>query len=526
MLTLKLKYISNNQQYINKFNYQYTGAFYKIYNNPELASDTNFINNILSNTQLDKSFYDNCLEDVKTKLTQYQTILKKRVNKINEIEKILNNNEFITKKEKRYKFKLIKKFRILKRNLNKNITFGGKTLLRNITKLSQKRDKVQEDLDKLNKYKEEFKNKRVLGLYSIGRACEGGNRKFNFSLLNEGKIIFKPNRDNHIEISINQKGKQKDVINILHTLCKENLIPITVRLSNEFIYISYDEELINGYSFNNVECKKEQSKVIDKEEKKNIYIKYKKEQNNRKLKGKISYRYMGIDLNPNNIGLSIVDKLNDNVDGDFKIIHKECIDLSGLNKKLNLSSNSDKQKKQNNKRKHEIKEVWKHIFKLCVHYKVSHFVMEDLSIKDKGVNNDNKKANRLVKNIWNLELTKQLIDKWCNILGIIKLEVNCAYSSLIGNTIFDDYDPVASSLEIVRRGIVKYIKGNSIFPSIRRINQEKLNYLLGENISIDGLTWKRVYELLTLLRYRNLDQKSKLKEINLYSLKSNVKVLQ
>jgi hypothetical protein len=161
MLTLKLKYISNNQQYINKFNYQYTGAFYKIYNNPELASDTNFINNILSNTQLDKSFYDNCLEDVKTKLTQYQTILKKRVNKINEIEKILNNNEFITKKEKRYKFKLIKKFRILKRNLNKNITFGGKTLLRNITKLSQKRDKVQEDLDKLNKYKEKEIKKTI-----------------------------------------------------------------------------------------------------------------------------------------------------------------------------------------------------------------------------------------------------------------------------------------------------------------------------------------------------------------------------
>lgn len=235
---------------------------------------------------------------------------------------------------------------------------------------------------------------------------------------------------------------------------------------------------------------------------------------------------MGIDLNPDNIGLSIVDKLNNNSEGNFKIIHKECIYLSGLNKKLNLSSNSDKQKKQNNKRKHEIKEVWKYIFKLCVHYKVSHFVMEDLSLKDKGVNNDNKKTNRLVKNIWNLELTKQLIDKWCNVLGIIKLEVNCAYSSLIGNMIFDDYDPVASSLEIVRRGIVKYKKGNSIFPPITRINQEKLNYLLGENIDIDGLTWKRVYELLTLLRYRNLDQKSKLKEINLYSLKSNVKVLQ
>ena len=51
--------------------------------------------------------------------------------------------------------------------------------------------------------------------------------------------------------------------------------------------ISFDEEILNGFGFNEKDCKIEQKNVASKELKKDIYIKYKTEQNNRKLKNKI-----------------------------------------------------------------------------------------------------------------------------------------------------------------------------------------------------------------------------------------------
>jgi len=105
--------------------------------------------------------------------------------------------------------------------------------------------------------------------------------------------------------------------------------------------------------------------------------------------------------------------------------------------------------------------VWKYIFNLAKHYKVSHFVMEDLDFKPKVDKNKPKEFNRKTKNLWHRTLTQQLVNKYCNINGIIKIEVIPCYSSFIGNMVYEDYDPIAASLELCRRGIVKYIKGSS-----------------------------------------------------------------
>ena len=58
-------------------------------------------------------------------------------------------------------------------------------------------------------------------------------------------------------------------------------------------------------------------------------------------------------------------------------------------------------------------------------------------------------------------------------------------------------------MEIGRRCIFKYKKGYSIYPSIETINLKKLNYLLGEIVIEEGLTWKKLYSIIHLLRYRN-----------------------
>jgi hypothetical protein len=97
-----------------------------------------------------------------------------------------------------------------------------------------------------------------------------------------------------------------------------------------------------------------------------------------------------------------------------------------------------------------------------VNLKVSHFVTEDLSNIHKL--NSNKETNRQVKNIWNRNYLDNLITKWCNHFGLKHIKINPVYSSFIGNILYNEYDPVASSIEIGRRGIIKYIKGNKLLP--------------------------------------------------------------
>mgnify|MGYP000388832699 FL=1 len=120
MLTEKL-HITNCSDYELLMEYQsnYTGLFYKLYNNLELLSDKLF-NEQQLNQYIDQSIYEICKQDVKTKYNQYQTGEEKKLNEIKKIENILDNEEFITKKEKRRKFHLTNKVNRLKRNIGKN----------------------------------------------------------------------------------------------------------------------------------------------------------------------------------------------------------------------------------------------------------------------------------------------------------------------------------------------------------------------------------------------------------------------
>jgi hypothetical protein len=520
MLTQKLHIINtDNDVLLEKYQYEYTKLFYKLYNNPDIMVDKSFSDSLL-NEYIDKSIYDSCVSQVKTKLNQLETSYNNKLKQIKDINKQLESGEFKTEKQKRHKYKLINKLCYLNRNKDKNITFGGKTLQRSITKLHSDIKKLKIDLinitdkkqvkiinkqikDKkelLIKYKKTFIDNRKLGFTFIGRANENGNRKFKFDLKNN-KIIFKPNKNTKIVIEFTYRSKQtKEMLYKLQELSDGKSIPLTVTIKGNNIFISYDNELVNGYSFNENECKREQLTTSDKDIKKEIYIKYKREQELTKQKNKINNRYLSVDLNPNYIGLSVFDSKDNNIN---KIIHKEVIDLTKINVKLGKSSNNKKQLKLNNKRKYEITKVWKYIFNLCKHYKVYNFVMEDLNFKNDNKIKKSNEFNRLTKNLWNRGLIEQLINKYVENIGLNLIKVNPIYSSFIGNMIYSYPDPVSASLEIGRRGIVKYIKGGNIYPELTLINQEKLDYLLGENIVGEWNNWKQLYNIISLLRYRN-----------------------
>ena len=198
----------------------------------------------------------------------------------------------------------------------------------------------------------------------------------------------------------------------------EKKIPVTIRLKNDKVYLTYDE------------------KVVEKE---------------KQFKRLFANRVLGIDLNPNYFGISI---LEFNQKDKFKVIHKEVIDLTKL------------QAKSKNKVHFELYEINHRILRLCKTWRVAKIAVEDLKFKK---NNKfwSKDLNRLCKSQFRYSFVKSHLQTLCNVYGVELIEVNAAYSSIIGNFVHGSItcpDMVAASIEIARRAYKKFQKG-WIYPS-------------------------------------------------------------
>lgn len=290
-----------------------------------------------------------------------------------------------------------------------NVIFGGK----------------KNFFDRMNNKisKEEFQTNRLSPLYIIGEATHYHcNRKFQIQN-NLKTILFKPNRKVHIELDIgNLKRNYKRILNRLVEHQRLDDTPITYKLSSKYIYISFDE-----------------SKVF---ETKTIFIKN---------------RYMSFDLNPNYIGWSIVDWVDEN---HYNVIKSGVYSFKNINdkeyefKKLKLPSTSSKRKHISNKRKTEVIEVAKNIINKAIYYQCEYVCCEDLNIKSSN-KGKGKQFNRLCNNQWLRNDFINNIQKRCNQNNIKYLKVIANYSSFIGNMLFRDlkqFDAINSSIEIGRRG--------------------------------------------------------------------------
>ena len=102
-----------------------------------------------------------------------------------------------------------------------------------------------------------------------------------------------------------------------------------------------------------------------------------------------------------------------------------------------------------------------HILKLCKYWHVGKIAVEDLNFKK---NNKfwNKNLNRLCRNQFRYSFVKNHLTTLCSTYGVELIEVNAAYSSIIGNFVHGDAttpDMVATSIEIARRSYHKFRKG-------------------------------------------------------------------
>ena len=289
---------------------------------------------------------------------------------------------------------------------NEKVIFGGKHNL-----IKRSKNKIS---------KEEYQLKRLCPINIQGEELKQGNRSFKLDIIENNQIIFKLSKNKHIELKLpNLRNNIKKDLFKLQQLneVKQNQKGYTfsIRIDLTNIYISFEE------------FKQESIKLNEN-------------------------RYLGIDLNPDTIGISVLD--------DGKIIHTQEFSLKPIfNKILNekLSSNSDRMKYFQNKLKFETFEISKSISLIAKQFNCKSVFIEDLHFKGSSTI---KISNRKNKNLWKRELFINNLTKRLNILRIRLYSINPAYSSFIGNLMYDYTDAVNASIEIARRGFEYRIKKN------------------------------------------------------------------
>ena len=324
---------------------------------------------------------------------------------------------------------------------------------RNQTKMIFGSKKTWKDFIKGNITKEDWftiRDNRPLSFYGDSNS-KFGNRKFELDVENN-QFVFKPSRRNRYNLRVNFGRRYNDLLKI-QMLSEQKLVPVSYRLSDTYIYITFDESYLK---------KEDHSFVKD--------------------------RIVGLDLNPNYIGFTVVD-------GESTIVHKEVVSLVELNKTHNK-----------NKKDFEVIQVAKRLSKLCKHYQVEMVGYEDLNMVSKN-HHKGKYLNRLLNNTWNRNLFINNFKKRLNILGIKNQKIAAQYSSTVGCLNHpNETDSVAAALEITRRCYyfkkryldkdVEFLDKNVMYPTIdiKKLKENWKSILTDYNRSRVG--YKSIHEYL------------------------------
>ena len=379
---------------------------------------------------------------------------------------------------------------LIKEGDNKQLIFGGKKNFIDRCKCKINRD--------------EFLNKRLSKLFIIGEANQHGNRMV---VINDDleSFTFKPTMKDKITLSIDGRYKRyKSILNKLYHLQQYKQISITYQLDNEYIYLTYDETLLNQF------------------------VDYKP----------IKNRIFAIDLNPNYVGWSVVDWKSSS---KFEVVKSGVISIKDINDiDFGLKGKSSESKERiyiNNKRTFETYEISKLLVNTAKYYKCEVFGLEELNIKSKDIDKG-KYFNKLVNNVWNRSKLVNNIKKRCNIYSIRVMLAKPNYSSFVGNFLFRDLnlpDMTLASIEIRRRCYefkTQYIdktkdkRKNIILPDVNDFNDRYVKSLEEFNIPVEIKDLVKIYNFLkkSKSRYRlSLDDLPHLEFSRCFSNKSKVK---
>ena len=347
------------------------------------------------------------------------------------------------------------------------VIFGGRKLFNAIKFFAFKKNpKVP-----LPELKERFHAKRYNKPLFLRGCCEDlhGNRKAELDIIDNNSVILKFSRNEHAEVRLPVLNKKHlEHLSKLQDLCDQNKGCFSIEVSNEYIYIIFEEKYV-------------QEKTVSTF---------------------IENRVLAIDLNPNYIGLSIC---NWSGESSKQIVYKEIINLSKL-----TALRQDRAYKRH-KRDYETSEVNRHIIELAKHYKCEVVAFEKLDIKVQD-HSRGKKFNKSVNNCWNRTKLIQNLIKRCVIARVKYQGVLAMYSSFIGQmTNASEYDSIAASLELSRRA---YLFNKAIKLEMRprgivypKFDVSILPTLWKERAMEEGIkSWKGLYQSLkkSKTRYRFL----------------------
>lgn len=300
------------------------------------------------------------------------------------------------------------------KNKEKKIIFGGKKLF-----LERQNNKIS---------KEEYKLAKLRPLQVVGASYNKGNCKFQ--ILSKSEILFKPNSREHFVLKLEGVGrnyeKKLEALKQAQDNCE---LPITYKLSKDYVFVSFDNSVIEKYKF----------------------------RKSQKLKNRI----FAIDLNPNYVGWTVVDWKDSKT---HKTIKSGVISLKALNdydnslKNKGFSSESSERKYISNKRNTECVEIGYELCKLANHYKCEVFGLEDLNMKNSD-KNKGRRFNKLCNNQWCRNRLVYTIEKLNDLYKIKTQKVMANYSSFEGNLIYREEalpDMCLSSIEIGRRAYEFY----------------------------------------------------------------------
>ena len=309
-----------------------------------------------------------------------------------------------------------------------------------------------------------FKYRRMFPIGIQGEKRRKGNRLFSFDLDNQ-RLIYKPSKERHVEIKfLPMRTKIACELAKVQELAQQNKITVSAKMSDKYVWLTYDETLISDERY-------------------------------RKLQ---SRRVLGIDMNPNYIGMSVIEFGNDD---EFTLLHKQVFDLSQLTVSSGKASTDSVSKYITNKLKHETIAIAHEISKLANVWKCKTVAIEDLSVKPKDLNKG-KRLNRLCNNKWERNLFVNKLKMLANLHKFNLIEVNPAYSSIVGNFAYGSEntpDMVAASIEIARRAYKKFDKG-WFYPRFNiQFRDEQWKQTLG---TVEN--WKELFQKIkeSKLKYR------------------------
>lgn len=353
--------------------------------------------------------------------------------------------------------------------------------------------------------REQFKLNKLSSIYSIGEIVNKSVKSNRFFHLEQelDKIIFKPNKETKIQLSLVGVGNRISLLKKLYQKQENKEIKIGYKLDLNYVYICFEETDIQKF-----ETKQ------------------------------IKNRVLALDLNPNYIGWSIVDWKSES---EFKLVKSGIYSIKTINdkdfelKNKHLDSSSPERIYLNNKRKYETLQIAKNIINKAIYYKCQIVSIEDLKINSDD-KNKGKKFNKLVNNLWNRNALVNNLTKRCNIFNIKLLKVKPEYSSFIGNFLYRNLqkpDMILASIELGRRAYefynqyivkTKEIKKNIVRPNLTEFRELYLKSL--EEFKLQPV-WKDLIELYYEFKKSKLKYRLSIDQFNLQfsrsiSLKSDI----